>query len=237
MSNNYLDLLAYFGIGGAHPGGFSFTQRILQDEKIHACDLVLDIGCGTGQTAVFLNQKYGCHVTAVDNHPIMLEKARERCKSQKAKVHVIEGDAQKLDFKDHCFDLILAESVITFTSISQTLKELFRLLKSDGRLIMIEMTAEEPLPEKVLKDVYNLYGIREVFTEEEWKMKLEQTGFTRVEMINTPSELIETKITDINPSPNLSDELYEVWERHNSFVNQSTAPLGFRVFRCCAASS
>jgi ubiquinone/menaquinone biosynthesis C-methylase UbiE len=148
MSNNYLDLLAYFGIGGAHPGGFPLTQLILQDEIIPPCGSVLDIGCGTGQTAAFIHQKYGCPVIAVDNHPLMIEKARERFKDQDSKVTVIEGDAQKLNFKDNCFDLILAESVITFTNIPNTLNELFRLLKSDGRMIIIEMTAEEPLSKK-----------------------------------------------------------------------------------------
>jgi hypothetical protein len=84
----------------------------------------------------------------------------------------------------------------------------------------------------VLKKVRNLYGINEVLSEEEWKMKLQQIGFTHIEMINTPSELIQMEITDINPSKNLSDELYDLWENHNSFINQSTFPLGFRVFRC-----
>ncbi|OKL37781.1 class I SAM-dependent methyltransferase [Domibacillus mangrovi] len=232
MSHNYLDLLAYFGIGGAHPGGFPLTQRLLQDEIITPCSSVLDIGCGTGQTAAFLNQKYGCHVTAVDNHPIMLEKARERFKNQESTVQVIEGDAQKLPFKDHCFDFILAESVITFTAISKTLNELFRLLKRDGCMIIIEMTAEKPLSRKVRKKVHTLYGIHEVLSEKEWKLKLQQIGFTHVDMINPSSRLIQTDITDINPSKNLSDEWYDLWEKHHSFINQSTVPLGFRVFRC-----
>ncbi len=232
MSRNYLDLLAYFGIGGAHPGGFPLTQLLLQDEIIHPCSSVLDIGCGTGQTAAFLNQKYGCQVTAVDNHPIMLEKARERFKNQESTVQVIEGDAQKLHFKDNSFDFIIAESVITFTTISKTLNELFRLLKKDGRMILIEMTAEEPLSRKVQKKVRTLYGIHEVLSEEEWKMKLQQIGFTHIDMIAPSSELIQTEITDMNPSKNLSDEWYDLWDNHHSFIHQSAVPLGFRVFRC-----
>ena len=34
LSNDYLDLLAYFGIGGAHPGGFALTKSILDAENI-----------------------------------------------------------------------------------------------------------------------------------------------------------------------------------------------------------
>ena len=54
MSNSYLDLLAYFGIGGAHPGGFNLTQSLLEDENIQPVDSVLDIGCGTRTDGSFL---------------------------------------------------------------------------------------------------------------------------------------------------------------------------------------
>ena len=77
-----------------------------------------------GQTAAFLAERFHCQVTAVDNHPIMVEKARERFKNRKVSVKVMEGDTQHLDFADNSFDLIIAESVIVFTDISKTLKEL-----------------------------------------------------------------------------------------------------------------
>ena len=129
MHNNYLDLVANFGIGGAHPGGFSLTQSILENENIQPYESVLDIGCGTGQTAAFLAQRFQCQVTAVDNHPIMIKKARERFESNDSTILVIEGDAQNLNLMDNSFDLIIAESVISFTTISKTLNELIQSLK------------------------------------------------------------------------------------------------------------
>ncbi|MET0960003.1 MAG: class I SAM-dependent methyltransferase, partial [Psychrobacillus psychrotolerans] len=146
MSNAYIDILAYFGIGGAHPGGFNLTQSILEAENIPPKQSVLDIGCGTGQTAAFLAERFNCHVTAVDNHPLMVEKARQRFKNSESSVHVVEGDVQSMDyFVDDSFDFVIAESVIVFTDISKTLSELSRVLKSDGTLMMIEMVAEQYL--------------------------------------------------------------------------------------------
>ena len=78
MSNAYIDILAYFGIGGAHPGGFNLTQSILDAENIPPTQSVLDIGCGTGQTAAFLAERFNCQVTAIDKHPVMVQKARIR---------------------------------------------------------------------------------------------------------------------------------------------------------------
>lgn len=232
MNNPYLDLLAYFGIGGAHPGGIQLTKDLLRNEKILPNHYILDIGCGTGQTAAFLTETYGCKVAAVDNHPIIVEKARKRFKNWMNPVEVVAGNAQNLEFAESSFDFALAESVITFTDIDKTLSELFRVLKRDGHMIMIEMTAEKPLSKSEQKDVCNLYGIKEVLIEEEWKEKLHQAGFTHIEVISTPSELIQTEITDIDFSENMGEELYDLWDKHNSFIEQSTVALGYRVFRC-----
>ena len=232
MSNSYLDLLAYFGIGGAHPGGFNLTQSLLEDENIQPVDSVLDIGCGTGQTAAFLAERFHCQVTAVDNHPIMVEKARERFKNRKVSVNVMEGDTQHLDFADNSFDLIIAESVIVFTDISKTLKELSRVLKSDGRMIIIEMIAEQYLTEELQRKVCSLYGIHEVLTEKQWILQLQQAGFTQVDMINTPSELIQSDITDINQSKNINTDFYDLWEEHNEFILRNRKFIGYRTFSC-----
>jgi len=232
VSNSYLDLLAYFGIGGAHPGGFNLTQSLLEDENIQPVDSVLDIGCGTGQTAAFLAERFHCQVTAVDNHPIMVEKARERFKNKEVSVKVMEGDTQHLDFANDSFDLIIAESVIVFTDISKTLKELSRVLKNNGSMIIIEMIAEQYLPEELQRKVCSLYGIHEVLTEEQWILQLQQAGFTQIDMINTPSELIQSDITDINQSKNINTDFYDLWEEHNQFILLNRQFIGYRTFRC-----
>ncbi|WP_391117063.1 class I SAM-dependent methyltransferase [Psychrobacillus sp. L3] len=235
MSNNYLDLLAYFGIGGAHPGGYSLTQSLLENVNIQPTKSVLDIGCGTGQTAAFLAEQFNCHVTAVDNHPIMVEKALERFRENGFSVNVLEGDSQNLYFADSSFDFIIAESVIVFTDISKTLHELSRVLKSRGSMIIIEMTAEQNLSEELRGKVCNLYGINDILNEEEWISKLQQAGFTQIEIINTPSGLIPSEINDINQSKNINMGFFELWEEHNQFTVQNSHLIGYRVFKCCLA--
>lgn len=231
MSNTYLDLLAFMGISGAHPGGFALTQSILESKPIQSTDAVLDIGCGTGQTAAFLAKKFGCDVTAIDNHPVMVEKAMERTKDD-VRIKVKEGDAQRLDFMDDTFDFILSESVLVFTSIRKTVHELSRVLKSKGSLILIEMTAEQPLPEEVLQQIRKLYGIQHVLSEAEWISHLQQAGFMKITKINIPSILTPSELEDIRPSTNINMNLYDLWEAHNQFTLQHAYYLGFRAFEC-----
>lgn len=230
--NSYLDLLAYFGIGGAHPGGFALTQSIMKEENIKPSDWVLDIGCGTGQTAAFIAGQYECHVTGIDNHPLMISKAKERINHDNKHLNIMEGDVQNLYFPNHSFDLIISESVIVFTDIPKTLKELSRVLKSDGSLIMIEMTAEEPLTEEIHRKVCGLYGINKVLTMDEWKFNLQQSGFKQINVINTPSKLTENDITDINPSEDIHHELFDLWDEHNQFIHQFGHLISYRVYRC-----
>jgi len=232
MYNRYIDLLAYFGIGGAHPGGFALTQSILENQIIQPFQSVLDIGCGTGQTSNFIYQKFNCQITAVDNHLIMLEKARERFKGKESNVDVIKGNAQNLNLMDNSFDFIVAESVIIFTEISKTLSELSRVLKSDGCMLMIEMTAEQSLSEELQRKVCSLYGINEILTEDVWTKRLQQAGFRRIEIINTPVDLIPSEITDINQSENINLEFFDLWDEHNNFIKQHRQLIGFRAFRC-----
>ncbi|MGG0665754.1 class I SAM-dependent methyltransferase [Viridibacillus arvi] len=232
MSNAYLDLLAYFGIGGAHPGGFNLTQTILEDENIQLSESVLDVGCGTGQTSAFLAKRFNCQVTAIDKHPIMIEKAVERFKNNPASVKVVEGDAECLNFEDDSFDFIIAESVIVFTDIEKTLHELARVMKSNGRIILLEMTAEKNLSKELQRTVCNLYGIKEILSEEEWQVKLQQAGFTRIEIIDTPSELSPSEVDDINQSDNIKKELFDLLEEHNELITHYRHLIGYRAFKC-----
>lgn len=232
MTNQYLDLLANFGIGGAHPGGFNLSKSVLENESIGEAWNVLDIGCGTGQTAAFLAQTFQCHVTAVDKHHTMVDKAKNRMKRLKVPVTVLNGDAQQLPFQDNLFDLIVAESVITFTDIKQTVSELARVVKEEGKVIAIEMTAEHPVSEEWQKQIFELYGVRNILNEYDWKKVYLNSGFSKVDTLISQSELVQTDIPDVQPSHFIEEDLYHLWEKHLLFTNRDDNPLGFRVYRC-----
>ena len=76
MTSIYLDFLSKFGVGGAHPGGIQLTKELFKSETITPTTHILDVGCGTGQTAAYLAAQYGAIVTGIDNNPVMVEKAK-----------------------------------------------------------------------------------------------------------------------------------------------------------------
>ncbi|HEU4965309.1 MAG TPA: methyltransferase domain-containing protein [Bacilli bacterium] len=235
---NYHDLLASFGIGGAHPGGFAMTREVLQEAGLTASTHLLDVGCGTGQSAAYIAKRYGCAVTGLDRHPLMLEKAERRMRREGLAVRLVQGDAHALPFADQTFDVVLSESVTIFTDLNTTLQEYARVLKPNGVLLDLSMTAERPLSAQELGELRAVYGTKIVPTEAEWCGRLQKVGFAKVDVLKkgtvasavpgpqaTPGELPE-----FDPSPDIDPELFAIWERHQALTERFSRRLGYRVY-------
>ncbi|ARU62203.1 hypothetical protein CBW65_15210 [Tumebacillus avium] len=236
---SYQDLLALFGIGGAHPGGIALTEAVLAGERLKKTTRVLDVGCGTGQTAAFLARTYGCQVTAVDLHPLMRQKAQERFAKEKLPVKLLKGDANKLPFPSGRFDLVLVESVTVFTDLAKSLKEYARVLRPGGILLDLEMTAERPLSAKELQELQGVYGTKQVPTEAEWIGRLQKAGLRDVLAVKggtvasalPDAESGEGVWPEFNPSEGIDPGIYKIWERHQQVTESFKHRLGYRVYR------
>ena len=112
---------------------------------------VLYIGIGTGQEIV--NFPPGLDVTAVDMSSAMLERSHARVQNYRGKIHRCQMDAQATAFQDNAFDTIL--TVCVLCSVNQPavcLKELKRVLKPDGELVMFEhVLSKNPVYALILK--------------------------------------------------------------------------------------
>ncbi len=229
----YTDMLAHFGISSAHPGGSELTKRILKTEAISTKMKVLDIGCGTGQTAAFVAKKYHCDVFAVDQNAIMVEKAKKRVLKEKLSINIREGSAEKLPFANNSFDFILAESVISFTNAKLSLPEMFRVLKKRGKLLTIEMTAEEKLSVVEKNEISKAYGIQNIFLETEWKKQFFGAGFSEVNVERDEKQSAQyTDIDKNDPSEFIHPDLFKIIEVHSQLLQKYQGRLGYRIYRC-----
>jgi ubiquinone/menaquinone biosynthesis C-methylase UbiE len=236
MEFTYLDFLALFGIGGAHPGGLLLTKEILSREKINEKTIILDVGCGTGQTSAYVAEKYKCKITGLDNNEMMLEKAKKRFQSRNLPIETRLGSVESLPFGGESFDMILSESVATFTDVSKTLPEFRRVLKPNGILLAIEMVLEESLSKEELTSIIEFYGVPRIFTESEWSSHLRKANFQQIstEKFNLqPGEPEFENATDFAISEELDEEIYDILDQHEQLTNRYRNVLGFRVFRCC----
>ena len=108
--------------------------------KIHpptADMIVLDVGCGTG-TQLARYKEAGCQIYGIDMSRAMLEVARTKLGED---ADLRYGDASNMPYEDNMFDLVLSTLVIHEMSPdlrSGVLKEIRRVLKDDGRLLVID---------------------------------------------------------------------------------------------------
>jgi ubiquinone/menaquinone biosynthesis C-methylase UbiE len=97
---------------------------------------VLDIACGTGNTAIPLARR-GCIVTGVDIAPNLLEQARARAAADGLAITFDEGDAEALPYGDATFDAVTTMFGAMFAPRPDLVaSEMARVLKPGGLLAM-----------------------------------------------------------------------------------------------------
>jgi len=118
---------------------------------------ILDIATGTADLAISSAKHTNAEIIGVDISKEMLKKGREKIKRKQLtnKITLQIGDAENLEFKNSMFDAItVGFGVRNFEDLEKGLKEIYRVLKEKGLLIIIEPSIPENSP---LKEFYNLY--------------------------------------------------------------------------------
>jgi ubiquinone/menaquinone biosynthesis C-methylase UbiE len=117
--------------------------------KIRGKTLLLAVGTGNDLKYLPPNSD----ITAIDISPRMLTRAQAKAAHSLGAIKLLCMDAQHLAFPDHTFDTAL--TVCTFCSVPnpiQGLRELYRVLKPDGQLLMFEHVRSKIGPFALLLD-------------------------------------------------------------------------------------
>jgi len=110
-----------------------------------ASGVVLEIGAGTGVN--FPLYREAGKVIATEPQQDMLERARLKARQAKAPIEVLQADAQALPFDDHIFDTVVCTlALCTIPDPIQALREVRRVCKTDGKLLLLEhVRLDQPL--------------------------------------------------------------------------------------------
>mgnify|MGYP001238197616 FL=1 len=118
---------------------------------------ILDLATGTGDFAIIAAKNTDAKITGVDISKRMLEKAKTKIKDQviNDRINFLLGDAENLNFDDSSFDAVtIGFGVRNFDNLNKGLEEIYRVLKTNGMVIILEPA----IPKFVLfKQLYNVY--------------------------------------------------------------------------------
>jgi demethylmenaquinone methyltransferase/2-methoxy-6-polyprenyl-1,4-benzoquinol methylase len=118
---------------------------------------ILDLATGTGDFAIIAAKNTGAKITGVDISKKMLEKAKMKIEDQSIndKINFLLGDAENLNFDDFSFDAVtVGFGVRNFDNLNKGLEEIYRVLKKNGMVIILEPS----IPKFVIfKQLYNVY--------------------------------------------------------------------------------
>lgn len=139
-------------VGGFESSRLNFTRQDYLDHIVSVVTpltnaSVLEVAAGTCACGRAI-APYAQNVVCLDMTSAMLSVGK--AKSEKADLHnmtFVLGDAAEIPFLENSFDLVISRLAFHhFPDVRQVFAEMVRVLKPDGRLVLIDMeAAEEPL--------------------------------------------------------------------------------------------
>ena len=140
--------------GGMHRAWKAYTVMVA---NLKEGDRALDIAGGTGDLSLAFAKKVGKtgQVVHTDINYAMLSTGRERLLNKGLVLPTVVCDAEKLPFPDGHFDLVsVAFGLRNMTHKDAALKEMNRVLKPGGKLLVLEFSRVA----KPLEKVYDWYS-------------------------------------------------------------------------------
>ena len=135
-----------------HPGGLRLTERLGELLRLTPESRVLDVASGTGTSAFFLAERFGCHVVGIDysGQNIVDASHLASAKGLSSLVRFEHGDAEGLRFPDKSFDAIICEcAYCTFPNKTDAAREFARVLRPGGRVGLSDLTRGPALPKEL----------------------------------------------------------------------------------------
>ncbi|MEI2577359.1 class I SAM-dependent methyltransferase [Scytonema sp. PRP1] len=146
---------------------------------ISPADTVLDVACGTGEFERLLLAEYSSQqIVGVDISEKMLAIAKLKC-SAYPQVSFQTASASALPFDNDSFDVIVsANSFHYFDDPLAALKEMRRVLKPDGKVIILDW-CRDYLTCKICDIILKIFDLahKQCYTQDEFHRFLEDTNF------------------------------------------------------------
>ncbi|MBB5215041.1 class I SAM-dependent methyltransferase [Parapusillimonas granuli] len=182
------------------------AAELLSQSFPAASGAVMDLGCGAGHLS-FALAPLCASVVAVDPSPNMLATvSRAAAEKGLANIQTVQAGAESLPFEDGRFCVVASRySAHHWLDLPAALKEMRRVVKPGGYLLMIDVEGDEnPMVDTHLQTIEILRDRSHVRdrTPSEWARLITDAGFAEIEHQNWATRLaFEPWVTRMRTSP------------------------------------
>ena len=138
-----------------------WRRKAVNELRGRTLDHVLDVATGTGDLAMTIHKRlHPGHITGVDISEGMLAIGRQKIekKGLKQQISLQCGDSEAIPFYDHTFDAVtVAFGVRNFEHLEKGLGEMYRVLKTGGKVVILEFSIPQ---NRIFRSIFHFYFFR-----------------------------------------------------------------------------
>jgi len=135
-----------------------WRKKAIRMLKKHNPQKILDVATGTADMAILTCKMLNPEkITGIDISEEMLKIGRQKVEKEGfgKQIELLKGDAEAINFPDTSFDgIMVAFGVRNFENLKKGLKELLRVLKPGGQLIILEFSKPKYI---LFRKIFYLY--------------------------------------------------------------------------------
>jgi ubiquinone/menaquinone biosynthesis C-methylase UbiE len=179
------------------PASKRWNQCMLERSGINSESRVLDIGCGNGNSALWLAQQTACEVVGIDLSSDRIANAITLAQEHPSlPLSFQKSSATQLPFPDKSFTHIWSQATLYHVhERKQALMEVYRVLQIGGKFVFDDLITPIPieaLSETAYKYVYDRILFKPLFSGESYGDFLSELGFKILQTENLDRHLYKS---------------------------------------------
>lgn len=180
-------------------------DKMLEYCSINGKSKILDVGCGIGGPALYIHERYKCHITGISTsrRGVDLANNASRQKGFDSSVNFIVADGQKNGLPDKSYDVVWVMESSHMMNKEELFNECFRVLKKGGTMVLCDILLRQPLSFfqevylffKNARDLvasYKTWGLKAVNSTGFYCNGLIKAGFKEIQVLDVSKNAIHT---------------------------------------------